>query len=531
MARKLAIIALVALSATLSLLPGRPAAALEPLGTTGLALPGFLPRYAKSASALDPTFGKGGKVRTDLGQIEGIEDLAVQRDGKIVAVGTIQHPTTFDTRFALARYAADGSLDTSFGAGGKVTTDFEGTSGAFAVAVQVDGKIVAAGVAGGGPTGADIALARYHADGSLDSSFGAGGKVVTDFALTHEAANGLTIQPDGRLVVVGSTRPFGPHLPDFALARYNPNGSLDPSFDGDGKLSTAFSPGWGDQGLGVALAPDGKIVAAGWATSNGASGPGVIDVARYNADGSLDGGFDGDGRVVSAPGDDNAAFAVVVQPDGKVVVAGSVFETRAELALVRYATDGSLDTTFGSAGVATADYGGQQAGAQDLLRQPDGKLVAAGTTTPDSADFNASSFAVARFESSGKPDRSFYGGAISTDFGAWDWAFGVALQPDGKIVAGGFSGEIQNGGLLSAEDFALARYLGGLPPCKVPSVRGRKLAVAVSAIRKAHCRVGKVRRKASRKVKRGRVISQSPKAGKRLPNRSKVNLVISRVRR
>ena len=220
-----------------------------------------------------------------------------------------------------------------------------------------------------------------------------------------------------------------------------------------------------------------------------------------------------------------------MQPDGKVVVAGFVFGARAELALVRYMIDGSLDSAFGSGGVATADYGTQGAGARDLLRQPDGKLVAVGETSPDSADFSASAFAVARFETSGQPDKSFYGGAISTDFGAWDSAWGVALQPDGKIVAGGFSGQIESGGFVTAEDFAVARYLGGRPPCKVPSVRGNKLAVAAKAIAKAHCRVGKVRRKASLKVKRGRVISQTPRARKRLPSRSKVNLVVSRGRR
>jgi uncharacterized delta-60 repeat protein len=521
MGRKPAIVALVALSAAFSLLPGRWAAASEPAQ--------FGP------GALDPTFGAGGKVRTDFGQIDGIEDLVVQTDGKIVAAGTTRNQTTFVDQFALARYANDGSLDPSFGAGGKVTTELGSTSSAaYAVALQGDGKIVAAGLAAsGGPTGADFALARYNADGSLDVSFGVGGKVVTDFDLTHEWAHGLAIQPDGRLVVAGATRPFGPYQtnpPDFALARYNPNGSLDTTFDDDGKVSTAFTPGWSEQAYGVALAPDGKIVTAGWATPDGVSGPGAIDVARYNADGSLDASFDGDGRVVSAPGSDNGGFAVVVQPDGKVVVAGFVFGSRSDLALVRYTVGGVLDSTFGTGGIASADYGSRNAWAHDLARQPDGKLVVAGSVNSSYTDPNESAFAVARFGSSGHPDASFKGGVISADFGAWDEATGVAVQPDGKIVAGGFSTQIESGGTITAGDFALVRSLGAAPPCKVPNVRGKKLAVARSAVTKARCRVGKVRRKASRNVKRGRVVSQSPKAGARLPNGSKVNLVVSRGR-
>jgi len=493
MDRKLAIVALVALSAALTLTgPGLPASA--------------------GVSALDPTFGTGGKVLTDFGGADDIEDVAVQSDGKIVAVGT-QNQTSSASQF-LARYDNDGALDVSFGAGGKVTTEFEA---AYAVALQDDGKIVAAGSAGSGPSHVDFALARYNADGSLDPTFGDGGKVVTDFNSTIDVARGLVIQPDGKIVVAGSTRPFGPYdknPPDFALARYNPNGSLDTTLGGDGKVSTGFNSGWADNGYGIALATGGKIVVAGWGLPDGAGGPGVIDVARYNADGSPDASFDGDGRVVSAPGTDNGAFAVVTQPDGRVIVAGFVDPG---LALVRYTARGSLDSSFGLGdGVAYA-----RGVAYDLVRQPDGKLVAVGAFR--------SEFAVARFTSSGALDRSFYGGEISTDFGAVDTAQAVALQSNGRIVAGGSSAQITNG-FTTAEDSALARYLGR-PPCKVPNVRGRKLAVARSAITKAHCRVGKVRRKASKTVKRGRVVSQAPRAGRTLPNRSKVNLVVSRGRK
>ncbi|HET7856272.1 MAG TPA: PASTA domain-containing protein [Gaiellaceae bacterium] len=530
---------LLALSVPLVLLPGPPAAAFKPVQGSGLRQPVYAAQTALPARAgdLDTTFGGDGKVVTDFGQLDAVEDLSVQADGKIVAVGTtVSRTTSVDAQFALARYGRDGALDAGFGVAGKVTTDFGGRAGAaYAVAIQGDGKIVAAGLAAsGGQTGADIALARYNVDGSLDESFGAGGKVLTDFDSTHEEAQGLAIQPDGKLVVVGSTRlsgPIGTNPPDFALARYHSNGSLDTSFDGDGRVSTGFTAGWADRGYGVAVARDGKVVAAGLAVPAAASGPGVIAVARYNADGTLDASFDEDGRVVSAPSIDNGAFGVLVLRDGKVVVAGSVFGPRANLALVRYTVDGLLDSTFGTGGIASADFGPRAAGGRDLVRQPDGKLVAAGTVYSQSGEPNEFAFAVARFGQSGKPDRSFHGGSTSTDLGAWDEAQAVALQPDGKIVVGGFSGRLPSGGTVTAQDFAVARYLAAALPCMVPNVRTRTLAVARSMITKAHCRVGKVRWKPSVQVQRGRVISQSQKAGTKLPNGSKLNLVVSSGRR
>ena len=483
----------------------------------------------QAAGKLDPTFGAGGKALTDFGQSDAIEGLVVQRDGKIVAAGTTQNQTTFDTSFALARYARNGSLDASFGTGGKVTTDFGGRENrAYAVALQGDGKIVAAGLSSGGPTGTDMALARYNADGSLDASFGAGGKVLTDFDSTHDSAFMLAIQTDGRLVVLGSTRQFGSFTTnpsDFALARYHPNGSLDTSFDGDGKVSTGFTPGWDDRGLGLALAPDGKMVAAGFAFNyQSGFGPSVIDVARYNADGSLDGSFDGDGKVVTASSRGNMhAQGVVVQADGRVVVAGSAEDG---FALLRYTVGGSLDSTFGEGGIASAGFGTNTSSAQALARLPDGKLVAAGTVGPASSA-EEFAFAVARFERSGTLDRSFSGGAISSDFGQrrWDEARALAVQRDGKTVAGGLTAEVQNGDPVNG-DFALARYMASPPLCRVPNVRGNTLAAAKTRIRAANCAVGRVRRVRSRK-KIGRVVAQSPAAGRTLPNLGKVNLLIS----
>jgi uncharacterized delta-60 repeat protein len=494
---------------------------------TGLALLVGSTADAGAPRTLDWTFGKKGKVFTDFGRIDGIADVAVQPNGRIVAVGDSWTLGTGEDHFALARYRKSGALDSGFGSAGRVTTDFGlQASAAHAVAVQPDGKIVVAGVAGGGSTGAEIALARYDAGGALDPSFGSGGRVLTDLGGgSFEAAFAMVLQPDGKIVVAGPTRPPGSyddHPPDFVLARYTPAGTLDPTFGGTGVVTKDFQAGWADTPYGVALAPGGKIVVAGTGLPDGNSGPGVIDIARYDANGNLDPTFDGDGALVSAPTDDNGAYGgIVVQPDGKVVVPGAV--SLGAMAVIRYTAAGALDHSFGLAhgGVATAPLGY----ATDVVRQPDGKFVAVGGKAISETN---SEFAIARFDRSGTPDRSFHGGTATTDFGGWDYAQAVALQQDGKIVVGGNSG-LALGGFDQAGDFALARYLS-LPSCRVPNVVGKTLRAAKAALEKASCRLGRIGRRASARVARGRVVSQRPAPGRALANGSKIDLVLSRGR-
>ncbi len=208
--------------------------------------------------SLDPTFSTDGKVTTDFaGGFDEAFAVALQPDGKIVAAGgAVVGSSPFD--FALTRYNPDGSLDPTFGTDGKATTDFGGTDEALAMALQPDGKIVAAGQAftGSSPDFAvDFAVARYNPDGSLDSTFGTGGKVTTDFA-GFDAARAVALQPNGKIVAAGGSS-F-----DFAVARYKKHGSLDPSFGPGGKVTTDFASST-DVARAVALQPDGKIVAAG----------------------------------------------------------------------------------------------------------------------------------------------------------------------------------------------------------------------------------------------------------------------------
>jgi uncharacterized delta-60 repeat protein len=239
--------------------------------------------------------------------------------------------------FALARYNADGSLDTTFGTGGKVTTGFGAFSidVAFGVALQPNGKIVVAGYTAASDVVADFAVARYNADGSLDTSFGTGGKVTTDFG-GFDLAPAVALQPDGKIVVAGWTEDIFFAGADFAVARYNPDGRLDAGFGTGGKVTTSF--GAFGCATGVALQPNGKIVVAGNTTD--AVGGEDFALARYNANGGLDAGFGTGGKVTTDFGGDDFANGVALQPDGKIVVAGATFlTTDYDFAVARYQGD------------------------------------------------------------------------------------------------------------------------------------------------------------------------------------------------
>jgi uncharacterized delta-60 repeat protein len=460
-----------------------------------------------AAGDLDPSFGNGGKVVTDLGANERALATAIQSDGKIVVAGQDIDGRAYRD-FLVVRYGADGSLDPSFGAGGHVRTDFEGSDWAEGVLIQPDGKIVAAGYAGG-----RFGVARYNADGSLDGSFGEGGKVRTAVGPGGaSSAAAVALQADGKIVVAGEASITSDDS-DFALVRYNPDGGLDGGFGAGGKVVTAFTPAL-DFAFGVAVDADGKITAGGVA---GRTSPSFGDaaLARYNPDGSLDTSFGAMGKV-TAP-DSGFVQGFALQPDGKIVLSGH--------ALIRYMRNGSIDTGFGADGRLALT----NVVARAVAVQADGKIVAAGETFGPNYDF-----AVLRFKPNGDPDESFAAGAgmTTTDIGSssYDFAWSVNFQSDGKIVVAGETGRA----FFDRLDFAVVRFLNPAPPpaakCVVPNVRGKTLAAARRMLAKRRCAVGKVKRKASARVKRGRVISQGRRPGARLPNRSKVNLVISRGR-
>jgi uncharacterized delta-60 repeat protein len=400
------------------------------------------PAYAK-AGDLDRTFGVGGKVTTDF---SGFEDNAngvvIQPDGKLVAAGAAGPGTSRD--FALARYFPDGTLDPSFGTGGKVTTDFFGfTDSAQALVRQPDGKLVAAGAAFTFTTfNFEFALARYNSDGTLDPGFGTGGMVTTDLTGGEDVAFALVLQPDGKLVAAGG------RAGDFALARYNPDGTLDPGFGSGGVVMTDFAGGI-DEVQGLTIQPDGKLVTAGVAAT--AAGDDFA-LARYLPDGSLDASFGTGGKVTTDfTGNLDTAFVVTVQPDGRLVAAGEAGTVAApDFGLARYQPDGTLDASFGTGGKVTTDFAGGDDKVFALAVRPRGKLVAAGRAFTGASE----DYALARYERNGALDRSFgRRGTVTTDFnGDFDQALDLAVQADGKLVAAGQVGSV------TVEDFGLARY-------------------------------------------------------------------------
>ncbi|MFO0846310.1 MAG: hypothetical protein U0797_28700 [Gemmataceae bacterium] len=318
--------------------------------TYGASDDSFLLRRYTAAGALDPTFGTNGSVTTGFAkkQTDEIAAIAIQPwDQKIIAVGYVNDNRTW----GVVRYNTNGTLDTTFNGTGKVT-GFVGKGTAYeqaqAVVVQADGKIVVVGRVTGAEGYLDFAVARYNPNGSLDTTFGTGGKVLTDFrseqpgSRSEDSAYGVALQPDGKIVVVGKANGIAPD--DFAVARYNPNGTLDTTFAGDGKLLVVSPFGGGAYFDSVALQSDGKIVASG--------GYGLAWVARLQTNGVLDPSFDGDGWQIfhfnPASADPNSVcHDVAIQPDGKILVVGGADYVSADptrFALARLNTDGSFDT-------------------------------------------------------------------------------------------------------------------------------------------------------------------------------------------
>jgi uncharacterized delta-60 repeat protein len=355
---------------------------------------------------------------TDLGQ-----SVLVQPDGRILLAGSSQ--VGGFAGFALVRFQVDGSLDAGFNASASYTSP-QGSSGdnALSAALQADGKVVLAGVSNGYPGNSDFAVLRYNADGSLDTSFSQDGKLTTSLSTSYDVAYGVVVQHDGKMVVAG--RSVGSNQ-DLAVVRYHANGSLDTSFSEDGKVITPVGTEH-DEGLSLALQPDGKILVAGSSQSDFA-------LLRYNTDGSLDTSFSGDGILTTDIASSNdSGQSVTLQPDGKIIVAGY---SSGDIALVRYHTDGSLDASFSGDGKLTTDIGFRSDVGYSLTLQPDGKMLVVGSSSRN----NNSDFAVLRYNTDGSLDTGFsQGGVVLTSLGSGnDVAYSVSVQSDGKILVAGSS--------------------------------------------------------------------------------------------
>jgi uncharacterized delta-60 repeat protein len=402
----------------------------------------------------------GGLVTTAVRDRATASAVALQPDGKMVVAGYIVTP---DGDFVLVRYNPGGTLDSTFGTVGLVTTDFARSADrATALALLPDGKILAAGAADW-----RFALARYHGNGSLDRSFGEGGKVITPMG-RNALARGLALQPDGKVVVVGQV--VSPNRGwNLALARYDPDGRLDPTFGTKGIAEIEVAGG--EEWLAVALRPGGKLLAVGNA---GDDGPGYLArtdlvAVRVHADGRLDRGFGSAGQVrIDFLGNYDVGTGLAVLPDGKVLVAGVARGRDGfHFALARLDEEDRLDPGFGQGGKVTAPFSPNlYAGLVRVALRPDGRVVLAGITGDP-----AHPFALASFTGGGRPNPTFGkdGRAGGPSFGEPDLDFdkspgmpafkshrfecGLALQPDGKIVVAGHT--LADGG---PHLLALARY-------------------------------------------------------------------------
>jgi uncharacterized delta-60 repeat protein len=401
---------------------------------------------AQAASGdLDTTFGTGGRVTTDVGgSYQGVLGLAIQSDGKIVAVGNGNHAgATPSDDFAVVRYKTNGSLDTTFSGDGKLTTNFGAYEQAQDVAIQPDGKIIVTGThclhnMGMWDASCDLAVARYKPNGALDPTFSGNGRLKTSYGGWNGTWGGVAIQSDGKIVISGFMD-NGSNM-DFAVYRYNANGTLDTTFSGDGRQHIDF--GKTDMGDDLVLQPDGKIVISG-ITCDGFSNCDFA-VARLEANGVLDITFSGDGKQVIIYGGNDLSESIALAPGGKIVLSGSKATPSASyFALARLNPNGSLDTTFnGTSKVLTSFGPGTSTAGCDMLVRSNGKIVVNGSA--------GGNFAMARYNANGSLDTTFSSdGKVIINFGYDDSGMEIALQTNGRYVLGGFSNN----------QFALARVM------------------------------------------------------------------------
>lgn len=406
---------------------------------------------------LDAGFGVGGQLTTDFGgNYDWAYATAVQPDGRILAAGVSSAHGTYD--FALARYTSAGHLDPSFGDHGLVTTDFGGSyDWAYAMVLQPDGRVVLGGVSDRSGS-RDFALARYNPDGSLDGSFGQGGRLVTPVRpLTTDIIHGLALQPDGRIVAAGVTyddtvslRPHG----NFMVVRYTPDGVLDLGFGVGGIVTTAFDGESYDEPYAVVLQPDGGIVLGGVSNTGGGIGrlfgADNLALARYLPNGLLDSSFGQGGKVIVDAGSMQESIrALALDRQGRLVGAGRTNgEKRGDLLMARFLRDGSLDQNFGTTrpGLTVTDLGTAEEGLSAVVLAPDGTIVAGGIVAPEPHG----DLTVVRYDSTGHFDRSFaHAGVATVDTGGRDDRLrALALQHDGDAVVVG----------SSETDFVVARF-------------------------------------------------------------------------
>jgi uncharacterized delta-60 repeat protein len=353
-----------------------------------------------------PTTNQAGTIITDF---NGSEDYAramqVLNDGSILVAGSTFNFNGSYYDFALAKYNSNGSLDTTFGSNGKVTTDFNYSDERLsAMQVLNDGSILVIG----SYSNDYFSFAKYNSNGSLDTAFGINGKVISYFNTFSLGV--MQVLNDGSILVAGSAyNPNGSYV-DFGLAKYNSNGSLDTAFGTNGEVITDFN-GKDDYANAIQVLNDGSFLVAGFATHKGSYD---FALAKYNSNGSLDMAFGTNGKVMTDFNRANDyASAMQVLNDGSILVAGSTPTNGKgyDFALAKYNSNGVLDMTFGTNGKVTTDFNGGNDKVSAMQVLNDGSILVTGYTTYK-GNYD---FAIAKYNSHGVLDASFNGGVISGD--------------------------------------------------------------------------------------------------------------------
>jgi uncharacterized delta-60 repeat protein len=398
-------------------------------------------RISAQAGNPDFSFGYQGVVKTPVGNNVDIGNaVAIQTDGKIVVAGEC-YDLNFNPDFSLVRYLTNGILDTTFGIKGKVIADFGGNGFGMprSIIILKDGKILVAG------TGVlrDLRMLQFKTNGTLDSSFGNNGKVVTTIPATSIWVTTANLQRDEKIVVAATTGIDTSYY--FSLLRYNKNGVIDSSFGSGGIISTLMATSY-EGCTGSAIQQDGKIVISGTSHPHGTDLE--FSSARFLTTGVIDSTYGGAGKVYTKfNGFASIAKAVAFQHNGKIVIAG---EAENDFALVRYNNDGSLDSTFGVYGVMRKNFFGQSLDrVKAMVIQSDDKIVLGGYME----GIVGSQFVIIRFNANGIYDNTFQGSLVPPSNNGTDKGWSLAIQNDGKIIMAGET-SVQNG----YPDFALIRF-------------------------------------------------------------------------
>ena len=365
-------------------------------------------------------------------------DVLLLSDGKLMVVGFAGNGGLIDT--TLVKFNTDGTLDTSFGSGGWAVSSIVGLEQGYSAVELPNGKIAVSGT-----TGTNFFIMQFNANGSRDNTFGVSGQMTVDWASGNDQSLGLVAQPDGKLVAVGHA--WNGTSFDVAMARFNSNGTLDTTFGTAGRVNTDVGTDSNDRGTAIQILPDGKFLVGGWGDAGG-----TIDfyLLRYNSDGSLDTTFGGGDGMVNTPVGSGSDFGLTmsVQADGKIVVGGYSSNNGSNFTAIRYNADGTLDNTFGTAGIADIHFGGSSDDrANAVAIQADGKIVLVGSSTLSGSTTGA----ILRLDANGALDTRF---VLSDSLGGT-----VNYTENGSPVVLDSNVQIFDGELSAADNFSGATVM------------------------------------------------------------------------